>query len=76
MPVVRSADTEARSPVEPPVLIDFGARATLIRQPFDEVDVQERRALGRYFISLPHPPGQGTLLQSVDQPHLFYSFGP
>ena len=32
------------------------------------------QALGGYFNRLPHPPGKGTLLQSVDQP--FYSFGP
>lgn len=32
--------------------------------------------LGRYFNSLPHPPGKGTLLQSVDDPKQFYSFGP
>ena len=34
------------------------------------------RALGRYFNSLPHPPGTGTLLQSLDEPQQFYSFGP
>ena len=34
------------------------------------------QALGRYFNSLPHPPGKGTLLQSVDDPQQFYSFGP
>jgi hypothetical protein len=34
------------------------------------------QALGRFFSSLPHPPGQGTLLQSVDEQQLFYSFGP
>ena len=34
------------------------------------------QALGRYFSSLPHPPGKGTLLQSVDDPQQFYSFGP
>ncbi len=34
------------------------------------------KALGQYFRSLPHPPGQGTLLQSVDDPKTFYSFGP
>ena len=33
-------------------------------------------ALGRFFNSLPQPPGKGTLLQSVDDPHQFYSFGP
>jgi len=34
------------------------------------------QALGRYFGSLPHPPGKGTLLQSVDDSQQFYSFGP
>ncbi len=33
-------------------------------------------ARARYFSSLPHPPGKGTLLQSVDDPQQFYSFGP
>lgn len=32
--------------------------------------------VGRYFRSLPHPPGEGTLLQSLDEPQQFYSFGP
>jgi hypothetical protein len=32
--------------------------------------------LGRHFRSLSHPPGEGTLLQSVDEPEQFYSFGP
>jgi hypothetical protein len=34
------------------------------------------RALGRYFNGLPHPPGAGTLLQSIDEDREFYSFGP
>lgn len=34
------------------------------------------QALGRYFAELPNPPGEGTLVQSVDDPQLFYSFGP
>lgn len=38
--------------------------------------VEAWQALGRYFPSLPRPPGQGTLLQSVDDPQQFYSFGP
>ena len=33
--------------------------------------VEAWKALGRYFRSLPHPPGQGTLLQSVDEPQQF-----
>jgi hypothetical protein len=34
------------------------------------------QGLGRYFNGLPHPPGKGTLLQSVDEPQQLYSFGP
>lgn len=38
--------------------------------------VEAWKALGVYFGSLPNPPGQGTLVQSVDDPQQFYSFGP
>ncbi|MCZ7526343.1 MAG: antibiotic biosynthesis monooxygenase [Acidimicrobiia bacterium] len=38
--------------------------------------VEAWKGLGRYFGSLPRPPGQGTLLQSLDEPQQFYSFGP
>lgn len=38
--------------------------------------VEAWKALGRYFRGLPHPPGKGTLLQCVDEPEQFYSFGP
>ncbi len=34
------------------------------------------KALGEIFSELPNPPGTGTLLQSVSDPQLFYSFGP
>jgi pimeloyl-ACP methyl ester carboxylesterase len=34
------------------------------------------KELGRFFRGLPHPPGKGTLLQSLDDPQQFYSFGP
>ena len=34
------------------------------------------QALGRYFTSLPHTLGEGILLQSLDEPQQFYSFGP
>lgn len=34
------------------------------------------KGLGRHFGSLPHPPGEGTLVQSLDDPQQFYSFGP
>jgi heme-degrading monooxygenase HmoA len=38
--------------------------------------VEAWKGLGRHFRSLPHPPGEGTLLQSLDDPQQFYSFGP
>lgn len=38
--------------------------------------IEEWRALGRHFGSLGEPPGQGTLVQNVEDPHEFYSFGP
>jgi hypothetical protein len=34
------------------------------------------RALGAHFGDLPNPPGVGTLLQSINDPRQFYSFGP
>ena len=34
------------------------------------------REVGHHFRGLPEPPGQGTLLQSVEDPNQFYSFGP
>ena len=38
--------------------------------------VEAWKGLGRFFRGLPRPPGQGTLLQSLDEPRQFYSFGP
>ncbi len=32
--------------------------------------------LADFFLSLPNPPGTGTLIRSVEDPQLFYSFGP
>lgn len=34
------------------------------------------KLLGGVFSTLPHPPGRGTLVQSVSDAQLFYSFGP
>lgn len=34
------------------------------------------KELGEVFARLPDPPGTGTLLRSVSDPDLFYSFGP
>ncbi len=38
--------------------------------------VEAWHALGKHFKSLPHPPGPGTLIQSIEDPRQFYSFGP
>jgi pimeloyl-ACP methyl ester carboxylesterase len=38
--------------------------------------VEAWKELGRLFRSLTHPPGEGTLVQSLDEPRQFYSFGP
>lgn len=40
--------------------------------------IEAWKALGEFFLSLDHPPpkGSGTLLRSLDDPSLFYSFGP
>lgn len=38
--------------------------------------VEAWKELGRFFGNLPNPPGKGTLLQSIDEPQHFYSFGP
>lgn len=37
--------------------------------------VQAWKDLGEAFGRLPDPPGEGTLLQSVEDPQRFYSFG-
>ena len=34
------------------------------------------KELGAFFLSLPKPPGPGTLVQSLEDPTLLYSFGP
>ncbi|MGA7097851.1 MAG: hypothetical protein WB245_09820 [Acidimicrobiia bacterium] len=38
--------------------------------------VEAWKALSSFFRGLPRPPGTGTLVQSTDEPSLFYSFGP
>jgi hypothetical protein len=37
--------------------------------------VESWTALGAHFRNLASPPGPGTLLQSIDDPQEFYSFG-
>jgi heme-degrading monooxygenase HmoA len=38
--------------------------------------VEAWKELGGRFSNLPHPPGPGILIQSIDDPQQFYSFGP
>ena len=38
--------------------------------------IEAWKEVGRHFRSLPEPPGEGTLVQGVDDPQQFYSFGP
>jgi hypothetical protein len=38
--------------------------------------ILEWKGLGAYFGGLQNPPGPGTLVQSVQDDTLFYSFGP
>lgn len=42
----------------------------------EEAFISAWKELGDYFLSLPTPPGPGQLIQSLDDPHQFYSFGP
>lgn len=46
-------------------------------RPGDEaLFVEAWRGLADAFLSLPVPATRGTLIQSLDDPSLFYSFGP
>jgi hypothetical protein len=47
-----------------------------VREGKESEFVEAWRRLGDYFSNLPNPPGPGTLVQSVDDPRQFYSFGP
>lgn len=38
--------------------------------------IEAWKAVGEIFLSLPNPPGTGTLIRSEANPTLFYSFGP
>jgi heme-degrading monooxygenase HmoA len=42
----------------------------------EDAFIEAWKALGNTFARLPQPPGKGTLLQSLSDPLLFYSFGP
>ena len=41
----------------------------------EEEFVEAWKCLSDYFLDLPNPPGTGTLVSSVEDPRLFYSFG-
>jgi hypothetical protein len=47
-----------------------------VREGRESEFVEAWKLLGETFRRLPHPPGPGTLVQSLDDPRLFYSFGP
>lgn len=47
-----------------------------VKEGLEREFVEAWKGLGVYFRSLAHPPGRGTLLQSLDDPQQFYSFGP
>lgn len=47
-----------------------------VREGKENEFVEAWKGLGSFFRSLPHPPGIGTLLQSLEDPQQFYSFGP
>jgi hypothetical protein len=47
-----------------------------IKEGREEVFVRAWKGLSDYFLDLPNPPGPGTLIRSVEDPQLFYSFGP
>ena len=47
-----------------------------VRPGEEEAFITAWRELGGFFMSLAQPPGPGTLVQSLDEPQLFYSFGP
>jgi hypothetical protein len=48
----------------------------LIRPGQEEAFVAAWHQLSAFFLSLREPPRWGTLLRNVDNPRLFYSFGP
>ena len=47
-----------------------------VKEGREEEFVEAWKDLSDYFLDLPNPPGTGTLVRSVEDPQLFYSFGP
>ena len=48
----------------------------LVRSGQEDAFVAAWNELAAYFLGLRQPPRWGMLLRSVDEPRLFYSFGP
>ena len=48
----------------------------LVRAGQEDAFVTAWKELGDYFLSLPEPPGVGTLIRSLENTRLFFSFGP
>jgi hypothetical protein len=47
-----------------------------VREGKESEFVEAWKLLGEHFRNLAHPPGPGTLVQSVEDPQQLYSFGP
>jgi len=47
-----------------------------VKEGGEEEFAEAWKGLSDYFLDLPNPPGPGTLIRSVEDPRLFYSFGP
>jgi len=48
-----------------------------VKEGKEEEFVEAWKGLSGYFLDLPNPPaGTGTLVRSMEDPRLFYSFGP
>lgn len=48
----------------------------LVKPGQEDAFVAAWQELSSVFLGLAQPPGVGTLLQSTEEPRLFYSFGP
>jgi hypothetical protein len=47
-----------------------------VKEGREEEFVEAWKGLSDYFLDLPNPPGTGTLVRSVEDSQLFYSFDP
>ena len=48
----------------------------VVKAGHEDAFIEAWKKLGAFFLSLPEPPGPGTLVRSTDYSRLFYSFGP